>query len=122
MPLTTKILNNAGSGTVNSTDAGQYGTSSPHPNFVNGILYPQRVVDKAGIMQIKAQSGLTGTVTIQGRMSTNDAWYDIASATQADWNTDAQYSWVEQITLFPQMRAVSVISAGSPSISVWITE
>lgn len=122
MSLTTKILNAAGAGTVLSTDAGQYGTVSPHPNFVNGVLYGQRVKDKSGLVQVCAVAGLTATVTLQGRMSTNDAWYDILTITQADWNADANFSSVKLSTMFPQMRARSVISAGAGPISVWVTE
>lgn len=122
MALTTKILNNAGSGTVLSTDAGQYGTVSPHMNFINGVLYAQRVRDKSGLFQVGANSGLTGSVTLQGRMSSTDNWYDIVTVTQADWNADPQFSVVKLVTIFPEMRAKSVMSAGSPVVSAWVSE
>jgi len=122
MALTTQILNAAGSGTVLSTDAGQYGTQSPHMNFINGILYPQRVRDKSGVFQVGANTGLTGSVTLQGRMSSTDSWYDIITVTQADWNADPQFSVVKIVTLFPEMRCKSVMSAGTPVVSAWISE
>lgn len=121
MSHTTKVLNNAGSGVVNSTDAGQFGTFS-QGDFRLGILYTQRPKDRSGLIQIAAQSGLTGSVTLQGRMHSNDAWFNVIVITQADWNTDPNFTIAKVVTMFPEMRVVSNISAGVPSISVWITE
>ena len=123
--VTTKVLNAAGAGTVLSTDVGQYGISDPtraYGDFLNGILYTQRISDKSGMVQVCAVTGLTATVTIQGRMSSSDSWFDIATISQADWNTDANFSYVKLVTLFPQMQFKSVCSVGSGPISVWITE
>lgn len=125
MTLTTKMLNAVtATGDVFSTDAGQYGSVSPHPNFVNGILYAQRTRDKSGMIQVGANSGLTGSVVLQGRMSADDSWYDIITITQADWNADTSgnYSSVKLVTIFPELRMKCSISAGSPNISAWLTE
>lgn len=123
MTMTTKMLNNVASlGNVYSTDAGQYGTVTPYPNFVNGVLQAQRTRDKSGLMQVKAQTGLVGSVILQGRMSPQDAWYNVLTITNTDWNADAQFSAVKLVTIFPEMRMNCNISSGTPSISAWLTE
>lgn len=124
MSITTKMLSNAGSGTVLSSDAGQFGTTGINysANFAGGILLAQRVKDKSGLFQVGANAGLTGSVTLQGRMSPTDAWYDILTLTQADWNADPQFSVARLVTTFPEMRVRSVMSAGTPVVSAWLTE
>jgi hypothetical protein len=118
---TTKVLNAAGSGIVNSTDVGQYGNVVAG-DFRNGVLFTQRVKDRSGLFQIAAQVGLTGSVTLRGRMTPVDAWFNVIVITQADWNTDPLFTIAKVVTMFPEMMVVSDISAGVPSISCWITE
>ena len=122
MSNTTRMLNAAGAGTVNSTDAGQFGTVSSG-NFKNGILYPQRQKDHSGLFQVQAQGGLTGTVTLRGRLVAADAWVNVLVVTQADWDADPLKSYATAVTIFPEMMVVSNITAGAgPAISAWLSE
>lgn len=122
MSLTTKMLNNAGAGTVFSTDAGQFGTTVSG-NFVNGVLQAQRVKDRSGLLQVGATTGQTATVTLQGRPDPTAPWVDLAGISQADWNTDPNFTFAKVVTLMPELRIKSVHTAGaSPAINAWLTE
>ncbi len=121
MSLTTKMLENAGAGVVLSTDVGQFGNVVT-PNFANGILYTQRIRDRSGLVQIAAQAGLTGDVQVQVRPMPGEAWLTILTVTQADWNADPNFTVAKVITMFPEMRLRSNITAGAPSVDAWITE
>jgi hypothetical protein len=121
MALTTKMLANAGSGVVTSDQAGQYNALPSHQNFTLGILRCQRVRDRTGLVQVAASAGLTATVTVQGRPTPVAPWLDILNITQADWGAALTFGKV--ITLMPEMRARSNVTAGAtPAVSAWITE
>jgi hypothetical protein len=92
-------------------------------NFAGGVLHCQRVKDKSGLVQVGAATGLTASVAIQGRPTPTAPWFTIVTLTQTDWNADGNFQAAKVITLFPELRAVVTITAGTGiPIDVWITE
>lgn len=65
-----------------------------------------------GVLQVSFGSGCTGTVTLQGRLSTAHDWFTLSSST-----ADAMV----EIIMVPFMQISYATSGGTFSVSVWET-
>lgn len=73
------------------------------------------------VVIVKGAGTLTAyTMLIQGRMSSSDSWYTVATITEATW--DAQKSNAQLVRMWPEMRASLTSKTGTASITARLME